>query len=78
MKSILVFLSCLLISGCGLSEQTTAEIVDFLVEPIGEVMLRDEIEYIDNLSDEIIRCFDEKDSDSLEALFCLNVQKNMI
>lgn len=38
--------------------------------------LKNEKRYMQSRSDEIIRCFDEKDADGLKSMFCLNDQSN--
>ena len=34
-----------------------------------------DFEYIENISKEIVRCFDEKDSENLKLMFCTNSQQ---
>lgn len=60
---IILFVS-LCLSGCGISQ-----IFDETFEELDSDNL-----YVENMSQEIVRCFDEKDAESLKELFSYNIQ----
>ena len=78
---LLVFCVCLCISGCKLLEATAeyvANDVKKAVTAIPEAFneIEEDYQYLDELSAEIVRCFDEKDAEGLKALFCTNELEN--
>ena len=78
---LLVFGVCLCISGCKLLEVTAeyvANDVKKAVTAIPEAFneIKEDYQYLDELSAEIVRCFDEKDAEGLKALFCTNELEN--
>ena len=59
---ILICAVCCSLSGCGkISKFVDEQNADF--------------EYVENISKEIVRCFDEKDIESLKLMFCANSQQ---
>ncbi len=84
-KVISIFLTismCLCLSGCKLLELTT----EYMAEEIGGILtavpeafneIEEDNKYLDELSAEIVRCFDEKDVEGLKVLFCAEEKNNL-
>ena len=81
---MLIAVMCLCVSSCGFFEfcRLTTE---YVVEEAGRIItaipeafneIEEDYKYLDELSAEIVRCLDEKDSEGLKALFCDNAKNN--
>ena len=76
---LLVFCVCLCISGCKLLEATAeyvANDVKKAVTAIPEAFneIKEDNDYVKNMCNEIVRCFDERDASSLKDLFSINIR----